>query len=99
MTKVIEWAGSLADIFDVPLSRDVYYAWVPGEDHPWIAHVCRRTDGWGWQWAGTGLHTVISREPLHLEASIGWMACCGRHGWIRNGQWEPCPPDEGFSRS
>lgn len=106
MTRIIEWTQPLHDIFDHPLTRDIYYHWVISDDPrdatPWIAHVCKRKrpdgwEGWTWSWGGTGNHTLISREPLHLEPSIGWMACCGRHGWIRNGQWEPAGEEgQGF---
>lgn len=39
-----------------------------------------------WDAAGTPLHTVHSRDPWHLEASL---VChdCGVHGWIREGRW------------
>jgi hypothetical protein len=34
-------------------------------------------------------HTVLSRAPLHIEASI---LCddCGLHGWVRDGRWVGC---------
>lgn len=34
-------------------------------------------------------HTVVSTDPVTISPSI---ACgdCGLHGFIRNGQWEPC---------
>jgi hypothetical protein len=31
-------------------------------------------------------HEVITRDPLHIEASI-LCPDCGTHGWIRNGRW------------
>lgn len=31
-------------------------------------------------------HTLVSREPLHIEPSI-LCADCGTHGWVRNGEW------------
>ena len=81
-TRVIEWTAPLFAVYGdkdgaEPLapSRDIYYAWRDDRDR--------------WVWACTSLHTLVSREPLHLEPSIGWMACCGRHGFIRNGLWEP----------
>lgn len=36
--------------------------------------------------AGTGDHTVHSREPWHLEASL-LCTDCELHGWIRDGRW------------
>lgn len=41
----------------------------------------------GWTPSGVGLHDLISIEPLRIEASVYWPACCGMHGWISNGQW------------
>lgn len=41
----------------------------------------------GWHPSGVGLHTLVSAEPLHIEASVYWPTCCGMHGWIRNGRW------------
>lgn len=31
-------------------------------------------------------HEVITRDPLHIEASI-LCPDCNTHGWIRNGRW------------
>lgn len=93
-TEIKEWTGALHDLFEEPLSRDVYYSWFGDQPDPWIAHVCWKADRWQWSWAGTGAHTLVSRVPLHLEPSIGWMSCCGRHGWIRNGLWEPTADDD-----
>ena len=41
-----------------------------------------------WLAMGTPAHTVHSRAPWHLEASL---LCheCGLHGWIRDGRWVP----------
>jgi hypothetical protein len=36
----------------------------------------------------TTKHTLVSREPLHMEPSLLWP-CCGMHGWMRGGQWVP----------
>jgi len=41
-----------------------------------------------WVAAGTGKHTLLSREPLHLEPSLLW-SCCGLHGFVRDGVWIP----------
>lgn len=41
----------------------------------------------GWTLAGVGAHTLVSSQPLHLEASVYWPDCCGKHGWIRDGRW------------
>jgi hypothetical protein len=91
-TRVIEWTRPIFEVYGddqdqgvLPPSRDIYYAWRDDEPNPWLLHYCRGR----WEWAGSGLHTLVSREPLHLEASIGWTDCCGRHGFIRGGLWEP----------
>src|SRR6187431_1987998 len=36
----------------------------------------------GWTPAGVGAHDFISAEPLHIEPSVYWPACCGMHGFI-----------------
>lgn len=41
----------------------------------------------GWHPTGVNLHTLVSVEPLHIEASVYWPTCCGMHGWIRGGSW------------
>ena len=56
----------------------------------WVWHWCTRElyNGVpGWAPGGVGRHTLVSREPLHLEPSVFWRECCGKHGWIRDGQW------------
>lgn len=65
----------------------------------WIWHDCsmeldpmrsdsQQTDEYiGWAPTGVAKHDLISVDPLHIEASVYWPACCGMHGWIRNGQW------------
>lgn len=34
-------------------------------------------------------HSLISREPLHIEASVLCPMGCGTHGFIRGGRWIP----------
>lgn len=34
-------------------------------------------------------HTVVSKDPLHLEASV-LCVDCGLHGFVRQGEWRPC---------
>ncbi|WP_328934149.1 MULTISPECIES: hypothetical protein [unclassified Streptomyces] len=77
------------------LTDKIYYGWLADEDHPMFWHWCTALEGLPaelkvhegcWIPAGTGAHTVVSREPLHLEPSLLWN-CCGTHGWVRNGQW------------
>lgn len=83
----------------------VAYSWTCGhDDHKhtidclWIWHKCSAelldpeaaNLGYrGWQPTGVGLHTLVSADPLHLEASMYWPECCGLHGFIREGRWLP----------
>jgi hypothetical protein len=71
------------------------YGWLD-EAHPIFWHRCaaladvpeERTVHGPWRAAGTGAHTLVSREPLHLEPSLLWN-CCGLHGFVRDGTWIP----------
>lgn len=81
------------------LGDDVHrWGWWPWNDHGeshndimWV-HRCRAADGHEWLSPGridisTGQkHQLISRDPLHVEASV-LCAICGDHGWIRDGRW------------
>lgn len=77
------------------LTDDVYYGWVDGEPSPVFWHWCSAaaalpaelTVSGGWRTAGTPAHTLVSRDPLHLEPSLLWT-CCGMHGWVRAGRWD-----------
>lgn len=51
-----------------------------------IWHWCTGRGQARWALAGTGNHTLVNRDPLHLEPSLLWP-CCGRHGFIRDGRW------------
>lgn len=73
----------------------VYYGWVPehltalpDDPNPWFWHWCPTVNGGEGRWIAQDApeHTLVSREPLHLEPSILWP-CCGTHGWMRNGTW------------
>ncbi|MFB6811255.1 hypothetical protein [Streptomyces sp. NPDC056387] len=76
------------------LTDDIYYGWVAAEDTPLFWHWCAaladvadsHTASGRWVAAGTSAHTLISRDPLHLEPSLLW-SCCGLHGFVRAGQW------------
>jgi hypothetical protein len=68
------------------LTEHIYYGW-PDNDpapNPWFWHWCARREIWACQ--STGAHTLVSREPLHLEPSLLWT-CCNTHGWVRSGVW------------
>ncbi|WP_406365313.1 hypothetical protein [Streptomyces sp. NBC_00645] len=77
------------------LTDEVYYGWA-GEANPMLWHWCaalanvpeEHTVTGPWVAAGTGAHTLVSREPLHLEPSLLWN-CCGLHGFVRDGAWIP----------
>jgi hypothetical protein len=78
------------------LTDDIYFGWLANEANPTFWHWCkslesvpadRKVNDGCWVAAGTAAHTLVSREPLHLEPSLLWR-CCGLHGWARNGQWE-----------
>lgn len=78
------------------LTDDIYFGW-ERETNPTFWHWCksledvpadRKVHEGCWVAAGTGAHTLVSREPLHLEPSLLWQ-CCGLHGFVRNGQWIP----------
>lgn len=98
-TRVIHLeSDNLSDLYDetqpLALSRDIYYAFA--QEGVYLAHVCI---GYGrppsWIWSCASAHTLVSRGPLHLEPSIGWQDCCGRHGFIREGVWIPAN-DQGW---
>lgn len=55
--------------------------------NPTFWHWCTNcTNGPRWLATGTPLHTVVSRDPWHLEASL-LCTECGLHGWVRDGKW------------
>lgn len=41
----------------------------------------------GWVPTGVQAHDFLSAEPLHLEPSVYWPACCGMHGFLRDDVW------------
>src|SRR5487761_2052918 len=94
-TRVIHLEDK-ADLYDmtnpIALSRDVYWA-ANDVGEIWLAHACTNNGTWDgrakWMWQIASRHTVVSTDPLHPAPSIGWMDCCGRHGFIRGGTWEP----------
>lgn len=80
------------------LTDDIYYGWLLAEEpNPVFWHWCKALedvpaelkvhDGC-WVAAGTSKHTLVSRDPLHLEPSLLWQ-CCSLHGFVRNGVWIP----------
>lgn len=90
-----EWPG-LETTGLTKLTDDIYYGWLANEANPMFWHWCptyadlpeELTVSGGWIGAGTSKHTLVSRDPLHLEPSLLWN-CCGTHGFVRNGQWIP----------
>ncbi|MFE9812414.1 hypothetical protein [Streptomyces sp. NPDC005548] len=77
------------------LNDDIYFGWLNDQANPLFWHWCaaladvpeEHTVHGRWVAAGTGAHTLLAKEPLHLEPSLLWE-CCGLHGWVRNGKWE-----------
>jgi hypothetical protein len=55
----------------------------------WLADPTRIPEHCTQQWSAAGVeaHTLVSREPLHLEPSLFWSDCCGMHGFVREGTW------------
>ncbi|MEV4783965.1 hypothetical protein AB0K53_00675 [Streptomyces tuirus] len=90
-----EWPG-LETSGLTKLTDDIYYGWLQHETNPMFWHWCptyarlpeEKTVSGGWIGAGTSAHTVVAREPLHLEPSLLWR-CCGTHGFVRDGKWVP----------
>lgn len=92
-TPPIDWPGlEMTEI--TRLTHDIYYGWVAGHANPVFWHRCAaladvpedRTVHGPWVAANTEAHTLLSRDPLHLEPSLLWR-CCGLHGWVRGGRW------------
>lgn len=92
-TPPSDWPG-LEMVGLTRLTDDIYFGWLENEPAPTFWHWCAaladvsddRLVSGRWVAAGTSAHTLVSREPLHLEPSLLW-SCCGLHGWVRNGQW------------
>lgn len=91
----VDWPGlEMASI--TRLTDDIYFGWLEHEANPMFWHWCAALAGVPedrlmaarWLAAGTQDHTLVSREPLHLEPSLLWR-CCGTHGWVRDGAWTP----------
>ncbi|MEV6791235.1 hypothetical protein AB0M87_04360 [Streptomyces sp. NPDC051320] len=74
------------------LTDDIYYGWVGGHTNPVFWHWCApavpelTATGSRWIAVNSEAHTLVSREPLHLEPSLLW-SCCGLHGFVRGGVW------------
>jgi hypothetical protein len=67
-----------------PLNDDLAYAWLSNE-YPTVWHWCMNTQRW--VASDCRNHTVVSKDPVHLEPSL-LMMCCNMHGYIRDGKWE-----------
>jgi hypothetical protein len=94
-TPPSDWPG-LEAIGMTRLTDEIYFGWLLEGANPTFWHWCAALDGvpdeltvsGQWVAAGTSAHTLVTREPLHLEPSLQWN-CCGLHGWVRNGAWIP----------
>ena len=89
-----DWPG-LEMVGMTRLTDDIYYGWTAGGETPLFWHWCKaledvpeeyRVHGNCWVAANTAGHTLVCREPLHLEPSLLWD-CCGLHGFVRAGAW------------
>jgi hypothetical protein len=69
--------------------QDVYVALGPSPAETIIWHWCTGTSRW--MGAYIDLHTIVAREPLTIDPSLHMPDCCGWHGYIRAGRWEPVP--------
>ncbi|NUP39179.1 MAG: hypothetical protein HOY76_19735 [Streptomyces sp.] len=83
------WCNWWDEVHD--LNADIAYGWPPehlvadpSDPNPWFWHWCSRQERWMAQ--ATTEHTLVSREPLHIEPSLLWP-CCGAHGFVRDGRW------------
>lgn len=91
-TPPVDWPGlELAGV--TKLTDDIYFGWL-AEQNPIFWHWCaaladvppERLVSGRWVAANTEAHTLVAREPLHLEPSLLWR-CCGLHGFVRDGKW------------
>lgn len=91
-----DWPG-LEMVGMTKLTDDIFYGWLSHEINPTFWHWCkaledvppeRKVYAGCWVAAGTSAHTLVAREPLHLEPSLLWR-CCGIHGFVRDGAWIP----------
>ena len=75
----------LAGLITLDAGRGIYALNQPDANPLW----------WHWfepagRWEGmhTRNHTLVEREPLHLEASLLCPVCL-LHGFVRQGMWQP----------
>lgn len=90
-TPPAQWCDWWEEVHD--LTPDLAYGWpgpdltaAPDDPNPWFWHWCTTQNRWEGQ--ATSNHTLVIREPLHMEPSLLWT-CCGTHGFVRNGIWIP----------
>ncbi|MGW0580483.1 hypothetical protein ACWD25_32015 [Streptomyces sp. NPDC002920] len=91
-----DWPG-LEMVDMTKLTDDIYFGWLVKGTNPTFWHWCKaleavpedlKVHAGCWVAASTSAHTLVSREPLHLEPSLLWN-CCGLHGFVRDGAWIP----------
>ncbi|MFI5685917.1 hypothetical protein [Streptomyces sp. NPDC051636] len=101
-TPPVDWPG-LETVSMTKLTDDIYFGWLDHETNPMFWHRCaalrdvppERTVHGPWVAAGTSRHTLVSREPLHLEPSLLWMLRPARlcPGWRMDpgltSRWHP----------
>ncbi len=72
----LSWHGA-------PFESDLYEVHNPVGD-------LGKPHGLGWIDVTSGQkHRIVSRDPLHIEASILCAQGCGFHGFVRDGHWVP----------
>lgn len=94
-TPPSDWPG-LETAGMTRLADEVYFGWLADDANPVFWHWCaaladvpeEHTVTGRWVAANTSAHTLVCREPLHLEPSLLW-SCCGLHGFVRDGAWIP----------
>lgn len=83
---------------DIDLGYDNWIGWQKDEDREtgnlWHLHKCVVNGKKKWQLGWIDLtsgqkHKLITKDPLHIEASVACPGRCGNHGFIRDGKWQP----------
>lgn len=89
------WCDWWDEVHD--LAPNISYGWVPpqltalpDDPNPWFWHWCQvaANDDGRWMAQAAPDHTLVTRDPLHMEPSLLWP-CCNTHGFVRNGVWIP----------
>lgn len=68
------------------IGEDRYYGWTANGDIFYL-HRCNGKLQLGTINVTKPIHTLVEREPLHVEPSI-LCSACNDHGFIRGGAWQ-----------